>query len=404
MKIKSLFVFLIIINLLIQNVVFADIEIEEVSDENESIEYEDNSIPDILSKYCICIERSTEHILFEKDCYSKCAMASTTKILTGIIVIEKCNLADEVEISGKAAGTGGSTLGISKCQKITVEGLLYGLLLRSGNDCAVALAEYISGSVEEFCKLMNEKAKEIGLKNSNFVTPHGLDDDFHFTTAYDLAILSNYALNNEVFLKIVGTKQISVMIGDSLRVLNNTNELLGNVNGIYGIKTGFTGNAGRCLVTACKRNDLDVIIVVLGADTKNIRGSDTKKIINYVFGQFKMVNIKKEIDNLFKDFKNKNDMKVAKSLDKIDIKCKELKKYYCPIDKNKISELKTSIYYLRRIEAPIKNNVVIGKIRLSCDNKILCETDIYLNKKLNRIKWRKYLSIFVKKYVMFYSI
>lgn len=356
------------------------------------------------SKHIICIERTTNSVLYEKDAYSKCAMASTTKILTGIIIIENCDLKEEVEISKKAANTGGSTLGIKEGQKITVEGLLYGLLLRSGNDTAVALAEYVGGSVEEFSKIMNKKAKDIGLKNSNFVTPHGLDDDNHYTTAYDLAILTNYALKNKTFLKIVGTKQISVNIGGNQRSLNNTNELLGVVKGVYGVKTGFTGNAGRCLVSACKRDDLDVIVVVLGSDTKSIRGNDSKKVIEYVFNHYKMVDTEDEVKSLFDKFKNKENIKILKSLNEFNINYRKKENYIYPIDKNNVSKLKTSIYCLNKLEAPVKDKSIIGKMRVICEDKILYEVDIYLDKKIERIKFKEYLKIFVKNYISFYSI
>ena len=362
------------------------------------------SEPKTYSKHIICIERTTNSVLYEKDAYSKCAMASTTKILTGIIIIENCDLKEEVEISKKAANTGGSTLGIKEGQKITVEGLLYGLLLRSGNDTAVALAEYVGGSVEEFSKIMNKKAKDIGLKNSNFVTPHGLDDDNHYTTAYDLAILTNYALNNKTFLKIVGTKQISVNIGGNQRSLNNTNELLGVVKGVYGVKTGFTGNAGRCLVSACKRDDLDVIVVVLGSDTKSIRGNDSKKVIEYVFNHYKMVDTEDEVKSLFDKFKNKENIKILKSLNEFNINYRKKENYIYPIDKNNVSKLKTSIYCLNKLEAPVKDKSIIGKMRVICEDKILYEVDIYLDKKIERIKFKEYLKIFVKNYISFYSI
>ena len=267
----------------------------------------------------------------------------------------------------------------------------------------VALAEHVSGSVEEFSNLMNKKAKEIGLKNSNFVTPHGLDDENHYTTAFDMAILTNYALKNETFSKIVGTKQITVNVGEIPRNLNNTNELLGVVDGVYGVKTGFTGNAGRCLITSCKRNDLDIIVVVLGADTKNIRGSDCKKVIEYVFENFRMVDTREEIENIFNSFKNIQKIKLQKTLDNISINYKEKENYIYPIDKRDISKLKTSIYCLNILEAPIEKNTVIGKIRLKVNSKILYEIDIFVDKKLERIEWKDYLKLFVKKYKTFFS-
>ena len=180
----------------------------------------------ISSKHAIVLERSTNSILFEKSAYEKTAMASTTKIMTAIIALENYNLSDMIDISSKAANTGGSTLGIQKNTKISLESLLYGLLLRSGNDCAVAIAEHIGGNIEGFAKIMNEKASILGLKNTNFVTPHGLDSENHYTTAYELALLTNYALNNSMFRKIVNTKSITIQLGNSSKTINNTNELL----------------------------------------------------------------------------------------------------------------------------------------------------------------------------------
>ena len=392
---KKIFIIIIIFNFLIQSITFAKSE-----KQNIDISF----APKVLSEHCICIERTTKQILFEKDAYSKCPMASTTKILTAIIIIENCDLNEKIEISKTAANVGGSTLGIIAGQKITIKTLLYGLLLRSGNDTAVALAEYVSGSVEEFSNVMNKKAKEIGLKNSNFVTPHGLDNADHYTTAYDLAILTDYALNNKIFLEIVGTKQTTMRVGDYDRVLNNTNELLGNVNGVYGVKTGFTGNAGRCLVTACKRGELDIIIIVLKANSKNMRGEDTKKIIEYVFENFKMVDTEEEIEKIFQYLKNNKKFEVVKALSEIKICYKKRKNYICPLDKNKLQNLRTSIYCFERLEAPLKKDAIIGKIRLICDSQILYEIDICVSKNVDRIDWKKYIFIFVKKYITFYSI
>ena len=152
-------------------------------------------------------------------------------------------------------------------------------MLCSGNDAAVCLAESVGGSIEGFAELMNTKAQELGLSNSHFESPHGLDSDQHYTTAYELALLSDYALKNPTFLSIVGTKNHTVIINGTPKTLSNTNELLGNLDGVYGIKTGFTNGANRCLVTACKRGNMDIICVVLGADTKNFRTKDSIKLI-----------------------------------------------------------------------------------------------------------------------------
>ena len=156
-------------------------------------------------------------------------MASTTKIMTATIVLENADLDKTIEASKKAAGTGGSRLGLKTGDKITIRDLLYGLMLCSGNDAAVCLAESVAGSVAEFSNLMNAKAQELGLSNSHFESPHGLDSDEHYTTAYELALLSDYALKNSTFLNIVGTKTYTVTINGYPKNLSNTNELLGNL-------------------------------------------------------------------------------------------------------------------------------------------------------------------------------
>ena len=248
-----------------------------------------SKLPTISSKNIIVLDRKTLLPLYEKNAYEKVAMASTTKILTCIIALEKGNKNDIITVSKKASSVSGSTLGLKSNIKISLNDLLYGLMLRSGNDCAIAIAEHISGSVEEFANLMNLKAFELGLFNSNFITPHGLDNSQHFTTAYDLALLTNYALKNDDFKKIVSTKTKVISIGNYSREISNTNELLGTLNGVYGVKTGFTFEAGRCLVSACTRNTLDIIVVVLGADTKSIRTKDIKNLIKYIFDNYEYI-------------------------------------------------------------------------------------------------------------------
>lgn len=191
-----------------------NIELFEYSDIEKTLETVSSvsNLPDTNSKHIIAIDRESKRILYEKDAFSKTPMASTTKILTAILAIEKCNLDEEVSISSNASKVSGSTLGISSNVKIPMKDLLYGLMLCSGNDCAIAIAEHIGGNVDSFSSIMNNKAKELSLKNSSFTSPHGLDDDNHYSTAYDLAILSDYALRNNTFKQIVGTKETVVNI------------------------------------------------------------------------------------------------------------------------------------------------------------------------------------------------
>ena len=154
------------------------------------------------SRIGLIYDRASGRILYEKNGNKQTPMASTTIIMTAIVVIENANLKDTVKIDQKAAGTGGSRLGLKKNDKITVNDLLYGLMLRSGNDAAIALATYVGGSVDGFAKMMNDKAKSLGLVNTHFVVPHGLDNKEHYTTAYELAKITDYALKNESLNKL----------------------------------------------------------------------------------------------------------------------------------------------------------------------------------------------------------
>ena len=204
---KIIFIFFSIVFL--SSHIFADdiyplednFDISEILNDIETIETDSqiSQLPTINSRAYVVIDRKSNTVLIGKNENQRKKMASTTKIMTALIVIENANLSDTVEISKKAANTGGSRLGLKTGDKITVLDLLYGLMMRSGNDAAVALAEYVAGSINGFADLMNNRAKELNLPNTHFVTPHGLDKDEHYTTAYELALLSNYAMNNEVF-------------------------------------------------------------------------------------------------------------------------------------------------------------------------------------------------------------
>lgn len=279
-------------------------------------------------------------------------------------------------------------------------------MLCSGNDAAVALAEYVGGSVEGFAVLMNEKANSLGLKNTHFVTPHGLDNDEHYTTAYELAILSNYALNNKVFSNIVGTKNYTVNINGYSKALSNTNELLGNLNGVYGIKTGFTNGANRCLVTSCKRDNLDIICVVLGADTKKFRTSDSIKLINYCFTNYEVVNIKKLLDDKFNKWKenNSNYFSILKGNSNfVEISLEDLKTPNIPIKKNLIDKLDFKFDCKSYIEAPLFQNTVLGEAKVLLYDDIVVTTNILSNNSIKKKNIIDYFYSFMKNYPSYFS-
>lgn len=383
-KIISIFMFFIFINMFFYISFADDIDYETIDVSTELNSFTDTSTetikePDVNSRACVVIDRKTNSVLFGKNENTKKKMASTTKIMTATIIIEKCNLTDTIEISKKAAGTGGSRLGLKTGDKITVLDLLYGLMLRSGNDAAVALAEYAGGDINGFAELMNAKALELGLTNTHFETPHGLDSNEHYTTAYELALLSNYALNNPTFAKIVGTKNYTITINGSPKALSNTNELLGNMEGVYGIKTGFTNGANRCLVTACKKNNMDIICVVLGADTKKFRTIDSIKLINYVFNNFVVYDLESFVNKNFEDWKkdNLNTFIVNKGLSQdVLLNIENLYISKVPIRKDLINSFEMKVECQKYFKAPVKGNSSIGNIVISNSGKEIAKCNI----------------------------
>ena len=391
---KKLLTLFSVFILLFSNACFADdILIDELED-FEALETSNNITeePETFSKNIIVIDRKTLSTLYGKKQNEKVAMASTTKIMTCILAIENASLNDIVTVSKKAASVSGSTLGLIYNMQISLNDLLYGLMLRSGNDCAVAVAEKISGSVENFSILMNKKAKELGLKNTNFVTPHGLDDPNHFTTAYDLAILTDYALKNNTFKTIVSCKNATISFNGAPRTISNTNELLGNLDGVYGVKTGFTFGAGRCLVSSCKRNNLDIIGVVLGADTKKIRTRDSYNLINYIYNTYNYVNISSTINNNFLDYLSylESNYILDKTTTTPILKLQSLDNYEYPLKKEDISNLSTKIYTINKLSYNTPAGSKIGSLCLYNGDSLLCETDIILDNTLCKNSWKYY--------------
>lgn len=391
-RIIPIFMFFIFISMFVYVSFADDIDNETIDVSTELNSFTDTSAetikePDVNSRACVVIDRKTNSVLFGKNENTKKKMASTTKIMTATIIIEKCNLSDTIEISKKAAGTGGSRLGLKTGDKITILDLLYGLMLRSGNDAAVALAEYAGGDINGFAELMNAKALELGLTNTHFETPHGLDSNEHYTTAYELALLSNYALNNPTFAKIVGTKNYTITINGSPKDLSNTNELLGNMEGVYGIKTGFTNGANRCLVTACKRNNIDIICVVLGADTKKFRTIDSIKLINYVFNNFVVYDLESFVNKNFEDWKkdNLNTFIINKGLSQdVLLNIENLYISKVPIRKDLINSFEMKVECQKYFKAPVKGNSSIGNIVISNSGKEIAKCNISIMNNIDK--------------------
>ncbi|MBQ8215949.1 MAG: D-alanyl-D-alanine carboxypeptidase [Clostridia bacterium] len=212
----------------------------------------------------LLMEKEDRKILAKSNERASLPIASTTKILTCLVVLERCETDDIVVVDPQAVGIEGSSAYLRAGERLTVKELLYCLMLRSANDAAVALALHLSGSIEEFAYLMNEKAKSLGMEGSHFQNPHGLHEENHYSTAYDLAILFADALESPQFCGIVSTKSIVIGKNENARTLTNHNKLLFSLEGCIGGKTGYTIYSGRCLVSACKREDTTLICVTLG--------------------------------------------------------------------------------------------------------------------------------------------
>ncbi len=335
------------------------------------------------SNNIICIERKTERVLFNKGGFEKRKIASLTKLMTAIVVCEKVDINTEFLVSKKAAGVGGSTVGIKSGEKVKVKNLLYGLLLSSGNDCAICLAEGVSGSVENFSKEMNRKAKEIGAKDSNFVTPHGLDNENHYSTCMDMAKIMNYALKNKKIAEILGTKTIDINFGSFNKSLKNTNRLLHKYPYITGGKTGFTNGANRCLAVSAKRGDLEVICIVLGSETTDIRFNEALEVINYCLDNYQLIDISKQ-------------MKWYVSL---DVEKGDILKYedyirgnlVLPLRNAEKENIRVKQEFIPKIIAPLEKGTVIGEIELLLDKEVIYRKEVRLKRDIRKLEIKDYM-------------
>ncbi len=236
---------------------------------------------DLSAEAACLIIADTGEIIYSKNGNTMLPCASTTKIMTGILAIESGDMDRVVEVSKNAEGQEGSSIYLKSGDRVKMRDLVYGLMLNSGNDSAVAIAEGVSGTVEEFAKKMTDKAYEIGAVNTSFKNPNGLDSEGHFTTAYDLAIIGAYAMKNEEFKKVVLTQSSIGKTEDGRELyFNNHNKLLKMYEGATGIKTGFTKKSGRCLVSAASRNGVKLVAVTLNAPDD---WNDHMKMLDYGF-------------------------------------------------------------------------------------------------------------------------
>ena len=373
LKFKIILLFLLMI-IGIQTISFAD----EVS---------------LNSEAAILVEVSTGRIIYEKNSTKKLYPASTTKILTAILVIENCKLDDIVTVKESALNNipnGYVTCNLQIGEQLSIKDLLYALMIPSANDAAYVLAEHVAGSVDNFSTMMNDKARELGCKTTHFVNPNGIHDDSHYSTAYDLYLLADYAMKNETFRNLVATTEYTLPATEKYpntdRVLKTTNELLNENSRNYyyknaiGIKTGYTSKAGNCLVAGATRDGLEFIAVVLNGGTTeqglNSRYVDSKKLFEYAYDNFTLTKII-EKGSVVQTLEVENGTKETKFLDLVideTITVVNNKK----IDMNKVIP---EINLREVIEAPIAAGETIGTIKYKVDDieysaKLLAKTTV----------------------------
>lgn len=330
----------------------------------------------LTSTAAILMEQDTKRVLYGKNERSKVKIASTTKILTAIVAIENNSLDEMVTISKKAAGTGGSTVGLKSGDKVSLKSLMYGMLLKSGNDCAVAIAEHVGGSVETFAEMMNKKAYEIGAKDTHSTNPHGLDTENNYSTAYDLALITCYAKTNETLSKMLGTESITMPFGSSSKYLSNTNRLLFTYEYCDGGKTGFTNGANRCLVATARKDDLKVVAIVLGANTTDIRFSEAKELLKYGIDNYKMTDVSQSVNWYI-------DIPVYKGNIYSYVKKFEFNKML-PLKEGELEEIYISQTILPSLYAPVARGTYLGKLELYIEEEKLYSKAIYLEEEITK--------------------
>lgn len=355
------------------------------AEENNLEKANDNTTIELApqAKSAIMIESSTGQVIYEKNASEALPMASMTKMMTLLLIMEeidKGNLKwDEmVTTSEYASSMGGSQIFLEPGEEMSVEDLVKGICIASANDASVAMAERIGGTEEKFVEMMNNKAKELGLSQTNFVNACGLDADNHYSSAYDMAIIAKNLIEYDKILEYTGTYEDYLRKDtDNSFWLVNTNKLVRYYQGVDGLKTGYTTNAKYCITTTAKRNKMRLITVVMGEETSSIRNSETTKMLDYGFNSY-------QIDQILA-----NDTVIAEEdvilgkKEKVEIVPKE----DINILNTKTGTKRNVVYNLEleKIKAPLKKGEVVGKISIIEDNKILMEIDAVTNEKIDKL-------------------
>ena len=344
------------------------------------------------AKSGLLMEVSTGKIIYEKNIHEKTSVASMTKMMGMVLIMEaledgKIKLEDMVVVSRNASGMGGSQIWLEEGEKISVLDLIKGIMMASANDGIVAMAEYIGGTETNFVKMMNEKAKSLGLKDTNFVNPTGLDEKDHYSTAYDMALIAKELISHEEILKYTSIYEDYLRKGTDRQFwLVNTNKLIKTYQGADGLKTGYTDAAMYCMAVTAKRNDMRLLAITLGEKEGKVRNKETSELLDYGFNLYKVETIKKKGEELG-----------TISIDKADIpKIKIIANQDVTVLKNKNDkkeEYKSNVI-LNTLKLPIKKGDMIGKLVVKDSlGNMIDEVNITVK---NDIKKDNYFNIFLK--------
>nr|WGD91786.1 D-alanyl-D-alanine carboxypeptidase DacF [Bacillus subtilis] len=327
------------------------------------------------AKSAVLIERDTGKVLYNKNSNERLAPASMTKIMTMLLIMEaldkgKIKMSDKVRTSEHAASMGGSQIFLEPGEEMTVKEMLKGIAIASGNDASVAMAEFISGSEEEFVKKMNKKAKELGLKNTSFKNPTGLTEEGHYSSAYDMAIMAKELLKYESITKFTGTYEDYLRENTDKKFwLVNTNRLIKFYPGVDGVKTGYTGEAKYCLTASAKKGNMRAIAVVFGASTPKERNAQVTKMLDFAFSQY-------ETHPLYKRNETVAKVKVKKGKQKfIELTTSEPISILTKKGED-MNDVKKEIKMKDNISAPIQKGQELGTLVLKKDGEVLAESPV----------------------------
>ena len=325
-----------------------------------------DKLPNLTARSAVVMDAATGTVIYSRDMDARRYPASTTKIMTLIVALEHGNLDDVVTVSKNAAGMEGSTLWLEPGDKVPLGELLYGMMMASGNDATIAVAEHIAGSVPAFVRMMNEKAEEIGARDTHFVNPNGLPDEKHYSTAHDLALIAAYGYRLPEFEEIVGTKETSFpWVKDDTRRLRNENQMLWLYEGGNGVKTGYTDAAGRCLVSGAKEKGLQLVAVVLDSV---YMWNDSIALLDYGFDQVQPEEILRKGQVVGSVpvgfFQGELEVKAARDFSIATLKGGQKVKYDQKIE------------VLDSLEAPIKEGTKVGRLVLTREGKEVGAVDL----------------------------